>query len=173
MKIEYVFQDGLKRLIATKPLEEINVVMLCKLVDSNRQTFYYHFRDISDVVESIFLRDLNIKGKKAQEFEVIFKEMIAYINSNYRFVESINKSYASDKFESFLYSYFYMKVGALLKNRKDTGIDIIRYMSVLSAHELVFWVASRRKEKTGLLVKRMSTIWRYLVNQYESDMKRG
>lgn len=173
MKIEYVFQDGLKRLIATKPLEEINVVMLCKLVDSNRQTFYYHFRDISDVVESIFLRDLNVKGKKAQEFEVVFKEMIAYINSNYRFIESINKSYASDKFESFLYSYFYMKIGILLKNRKNTGIDIIRYISVLSAHELTFWVASRRKEKTGLLIKRMSTIWRYLVNQYESDMKRG
>ena len=56
MKIETAYQEGLKKLIKEKPLDEINVVMLCEECNSNRQTFYYHFRDISDVVESIFLK---------------------------------------------------------------------------------------------------------------------
>ena len=172
MKIEHVFQDGLKQLINEKPLEDINVTMLCDLVDSNRQTFYYHFRDISDVVESIFLRDINLIGKRTNDYESVLKEMINYINNNYKFVEAINKSYASEEFNSFMYSYFYMKIGVFLKNHDYTGIDIVRYISVLTAHELVFWVASKKKEKSALLQKRLNTIWRYLVNQYQSDLNR-
>lgn len=172
MKIQYAFQDGLKKIIETKPLEEINVVMLCDEVDSNRQTFYYHFRDIADVVESIFLRDLNLIGKRINDYDSALKEMINYINTNYKFVEAINKSYASDRFESFMYSYFYMKIGTLLKNHNIVGLDMVRYISVLSAHELAFWVASKKKERALLLQKRLTTIWRYLVNQYQSDLKR-
>ena len=56
MKTETKFQEGLKALLKTKPLDEINVIMLCDYVKSNRQTFYYHFRDISDVVDSTFLK---------------------------------------------------------------------------------------------------------------------
>ena len=173
MKVEYRFQEGLKELINEKPLEEINVIMLCERVKSNRQTFYYHFRDISDVVEAIFLKDINFIGKRLLDYETALKEMISYINSNYKFVESINRSYASDKFYWFMYSYFYMKVGILLKNHNISGLDIARYISVLSAQELVFWVASKKREKVSFLQKRLSTIWRYLVNQYQGDLNRN
>ena len=172
MKIEYKFQEGLKELILEKPLEEINVVMLCEKVGSNRQTFYYHFRDISDVVEAIFLKDINYIGKRLLDYDTALKEMIGYINDNYKFVESINRSYASDKLYWFMYSYFYMKVGILLKNHNISGLDIARYISVLSAQELVFWVASKKREKVSFLQKRLLTIWRYLVNQYQGDLSR-
>ena len=172
MKTEAKFQEGLKKLVLEKPLEEINVIMLCEEIDSNRQTFYYHFRDISDVVESIFLKEKIGYGKKVFDYEPALKEMINYINTNVKFVDAINKSYASDKFYSFLYSYFYMKIGVMLKNHNISGIDIVRYISTLSAQELVFWVASKRKEKSSFLIKRLVTIWHYLVNQYQSDLSR-
>lgn len=172
MKIEYKFQEGLKELILEKPLEEINVVMLCEKIGSNRQTFYYHFRDISDVVEAIFLKEINFIGKRLLDYESALKEMINYVNKNYKFVEAINKSYASDKVYSFMYSYFYMKVGILLKNHNISGLDIARYISVLSSKELVFWIASKKREKVSFVEKRLTTIWRYLVNQYQSDLNR-
>ena len=173
MKTEVKFQDGLKSLIIEKPLEDINVIMLCEKINSNRQTFYYHFRDISDVIESIFLKEKVGYGKKLLDYEPALKEMVNYINSNYKFVEAINKSYASDKFYSFLYSFFYMKTGILLKNHNLSGLDVARYISVLSAQELIFWVASKRKEKAPALIKRLTTIWHYLVNQYQSDLTRA
>lgn len=173
MKTENKFQDGLKQLISDRPLEEINVIMLCEKVDSNRQTFYYHYRDISDVVDSIFLKEKIGHGKKLMDYEPILKEMVNYINSNFKFIESINKSYASDKFESFLFSYFYTKIGFLLKDRKYSGIDICRYISCLSSKELALWVSSKRKEKAIILQKRLTTIWHYLVNQYQSDLSRS
>lgn len=91
MKIEFAYQEGLKKLIKEKPLDEINVVMLCEECNSNRQTFYYHFRDISDVVESIFLKAKVGYAKKLLDYEPILKEMINYINTNYNFVSAINK----------------------------------------------------------------------------------
>lgn len=171
-KIESVFQEGLVTLLKSKPLEEINVIMLCELVGSNRQTFYYHFRDISDVVDSTFLKVKIGYGKKLLDYESILKEMITYITQNSQYVTAINKSYAGDKLYSFMFSYFYLKVGNLLKNHNISGADITRYISVLSSQELVFWISNKRKEKSSLLIKRLSAIWHYLVNQYQSDLRR-
>lgn len=172
MKTEQVFQEGLKTLLKTKSLDEINVILLCDFVHSNRQTFYYHFRDIADVVDSTFLGAKVGYGKKLLDYEPILKEMINYISANYQYVSAINKSYASDRLHSFFFSYFYLKVGNLLKNHGISGQEIARYISVLSAHELNFWISNKRKEKAPLLIKRLNIIWRYLVTQYQSDLKR-
>ena len=172
MKTEQVFQDGLKSLLKEKPLDEINVIMLCDFVKSNRQTFYYHFRDISDVVDSTFLKAKVGYNKRLLDYEPILKEMISYISENYQYISAINKSYASDKLYSFFFSYFYMKVGAILKNYNYSGNEIIRYISVLSAQELIFWISNKRAEKNAVFIKRLNTIWHYLVSQYQSDLKR-
>ena len=172
MKTEQIFQEGLRTLLKQKPLDEINVIMLCDFVKSNRQTFYYHFRDISDVVDSTFLKAKVGYGKKFLDYEPILKEMISYISENYQYVSAVNNSYASDKLYSFFFSYFYLRIGNLLKNHRFFGQDITRYMSVLSAQELIFWISNKRAEKNASLTKRLNTIFRYLVTQYQSDIKR-
>jgi len=172
MKTEQLFQEGLKTLLKTKPLDEINVIMLCDFIKSNRQTFYYHFRDISDVVDSTFLKAKVGYGKKFLDYEPILKEMISYISENYQYVSAVNNSYASDKLYSFFFSYFYLRIGNLLKNHRFFGQEITRYMSVLSAQELIFWISNKRSEKNASLIKRLNTIFRYLVTQYQSDIKR-
>ena len=63
MKTEQIFQEGLRTLLKQKPLDEINVIMLCDFVKSNRQTFYYHFRDISDVVDVV----IDVSPTKAKD----------------------------------------------------------------------------------------------------------
>ena len=173
MKTEQLFQEGLKALLKNKPLDEINVIMLCDYVKSNRQTFYYHFRDIADVVDSTFLKAKVGYGKKFLDYEPILKEMINYISNNYQYVSAINRSYASDKLYSFFFSYFYLKVGNLLKNHGVQGHEITRYISILSAQELNYWISNKRAEKNVSFIKRLNTIWRYLVTQYQSDMKRS
>ena len=98
--------------------------------------------------------------------------MISYISENYHYISAVNNSYASDKLYSFFFSYFYLRIGNLLKNHRFFGQDITRYMSVLSAQELIFWISNKRNEKNALLIKRLNTIFRYLVTQYQSDIKR-
>ena len=42
------------KLIYTKPIETINVSSICDELEIKRQTFYYHYRDIFELVDSIF-----------------------------------------------------------------------------------------------------------------------
>lgn len=52
-----VLAEEFKRLLAKKPLDKITVKELVERCDINRQTFYYHFHDIYDLTEWIFLED--------------------------------------------------------------------------------------------------------------------
>ena len=163
MRIETRYQEKLKKLLKEKQLDEINVVMLCDAVKSNRQTFYYHYRDISDVVESILLKENIGYGKKLFDFESVVKAAIAFVNANYSFLNSIYNSYASEKVTSYFYSYFYQKILAIQKMDKKIGNDSVRYMCNLFSNELVYWIANKRKESQNNLIKRLQVIWNYFT----------
>ena len=174
MKIEAKFQLCLLKLIKEMPLDEINVVLLCEHVKSNRQTFYYHFRDISDVVESIFLKDKQTFNFKYKNFDGVMKQIIAYMNSKYSFLYAINKSFCSDKEESFFYSYFYSSISNLLGDVKKipNGNSIMRYLCTLYSSEMMYWLAQKRREKVEMLTRRMKVIWNYFTLQYHQDLRK-
>lgn len=175
MKIETKYQEGLKRLIKEKQLDEINVVMLCDAVKSNRQTFYYHYRDISDVVDSIFLKEKIGQGKILPDFESSLKAMIVYLNNNYSFVSAINNSFAQDKFTSFLYSYFYNKLSLIYKSEgKDPYAfrSILRMLSSIYSSELRVWISNKRKEHQERLIKRFIVVYNYFTTQYSAELRR-
>lgn len=46
-------REGLLRLMADKPINEISVKELTELVDVNRGTFYFHYTDIYDMLRKI------------------------------------------------------------------------------------------------------------------------
>ncbi len=176
MKIENKFREGLKNMIKTTPLDEINVVSLSKKVNSNRQTFYYHFRDISDVIESIFLKEKIVSKAKPHDFESIAKPLIAYINSNKQFLLSVANSFANDKLQEFIYSYFYQKIGQYLKSEKknlptNVAFYIQRYLSTLLSREFYFWLMNKKEEKQTHLMRRLLPIWDYFMNSYSLTLK--
>ncbi len=174
MKIEAKLQLGLLKLIKEMPLDEINVILLCESVKSNRQTFYYHFRDISDVVESIFLKEKASFSMKFKDFEGMMKQITAYVNNKYSFLYAINKSYCNDKEDSFFYSYFYSAISSLLGDVKKipNGNSIMRYLCTLYSSEMMYWIAQKRREKSEMLIRRMKVIWNFFTSQYHLDLRR-
>jgi AcrR family transcriptional regulator len=57
-------REGLLRLMADKPINEISVKELTELVDVNRGTFYFHYQDIYDLLrdmEADFFRQFDAK----------------------------------------------------------------------------------------------------------------
>ena len=180
MKTEAKYREGLKELLKEHSLDEINVVLLCKFVKSNRQTFYYHYRDISDVVENIFLKEKIDIARKANDFESYNKTVLSYINNNYNFLSKITKSYTSDKVREFFFSNYYKKISLLLKKGKPTdklssndAFTINRYLSNIISNELFFYISTKRKEKPASLVKRFNVLWNYFTNEYLLDLKKG
>ena len=51
--------SALKQMLAVKPIEKITVKDLVEICGVNRQTFYYHFDDVYDLLEWVFEEDAN------------------------------------------------------------------------------------------------------------------
>ena len=51
--------DALKKMMAVKPIERITVNDLVETCGVSRQTFYYHFDDVYDLLEWVFEEDAN------------------------------------------------------------------------------------------------------------------
>ena len=50
---------ALKQMMAVKPIDKITVKDLVEICGVNRQTFYYHFDDVYDLLEWVFEEDAN------------------------------------------------------------------------------------------------------------------
>ena len=51
--------NALKQMLAVKPIDKITVKDLVEVCGVNRQTFYYHFDDVYDLLEWVFEEDTN------------------------------------------------------------------------------------------------------------------
>ena len=173
MRTETKYRKGLKELIEKRPLNEINVVILCDYVESNRQTFYYHYRDISDVIENIFLQERIASVRKLSNFDSVMHAVINYINNSYHFLSEVAKSFASEKLSEFLYSFYYKNLIIIYNKTERNYSTIIRYISTISAKELMFWISTKRKEKQTSLIRRLNVLWNYLYLKYEGDLKKN
>ena len=59
---------ALKQMMAVKPIDKITVKDLVEICGVNRQTFYYHFDDVYDLLEWVFEEDAN----RVLPHEVVF-----------------------------------------------------------------------------------------------------
>ena len=50
---------ALKQMLTVKPIDKITVKDLVEICGVNRQTFYYHFDDVYDLLEWVFEEDAN------------------------------------------------------------------------------------------------------------------
>ncbi|MEG1565527.1 MAG: TetR/AcrR family transcriptional regulator [Bacilli bacterium] len=87
--------------IISKGIDSVNVQSLCSVLNVKRQTFYYYYRDMYDLVDSI-LGDYydDFKNKEINIYYI--SEVLEFIKENVNlFTEFINSS-LHELFESFL-----------------------------------------------------------------------
>ena len=102
--------QSLKRLMAKKSLQKITIQEIADDCGINRYTFYYHFKDIYDLVEWSCQEDAAkaLAGKKTYEtwqqgFEQIFEAVLA----NKPFIMNVYRSVSREQVENYLYKLTY------------------------------------------------------------------
>ncbi|MBR2765031.1 MAG: TetR family transcriptional regulator [Blautia sp.] len=94
-------------LLKEKPVAKITVKDIVEHCGVNRNTFYYHFRDIPDVVDFAMREELDrlLAGNvKARSFPELFFNVIAYLTDHRREILHIYNSLARDSFLRYLHS---------------------------------------------------------------------
>ena len=83
-------------ILKNKPLDRITVKDICEQCEINRNTFYYYFKDIYDVLEAIFEDEVRLVMDEAKEgvtFHDAYARVAALILNNR---EGIMHIYASE-----------------------------------------------------------------------------
>lgn len=124
MITEAKFKYALKEMMQSHPLEEINVTALCKKCNVHRQTFYYHYQDIYDLIAAIFLNEDLSDLEAAKDVKGVLKCLSKYIYTNFSFLCSTYNSAARDLTDDFLFGKLNAKLFALWSKDKAMGLSI-------------------------------------------------
>lgn len=103
-------EASLKNLLLKKPLDKITINDIADDCGINRMTFYYHFRDIYDLVEWSCAEDAKkaLDGKKTyQTWQQGLLQIFEAVKENKPFIMNVYRSVSREQVEQYLYKVTY------------------------------------------------------------------
>lgn len=157
---------SLKTLLKTKPLDKITIVDIVEDCEVNRQTFYYHFQDIYDLIEWIYTSEaLKVIGDKKTyaTWQEGFFHIFEYIENNRDFVMSTYHSVSREHLENFLYQETYrLLMDVVEEQAKDKSVREEDKAFIANFYKYGFvgimleWIQEGMKADIEELVNKMS-----------------
>lgn len=102
---------ALKKLITTKPINKITIKDITDSCGLNRQTFYYHFKDIYDLLDWSFREEFNFIDQYLQDpnktWEEILNGAVLYISQNKYICQCIVNGVGRDQLVLSLHNTIY------------------------------------------------------------------
>lgn len=161
-------EASLKNLLLKKPLSKITINDITEDCGISRMTFYYHFKDIYDLVEWSCLEDAKraLEGKKNYEtWQQGILQIFEAVLDNKPFIINVYRSVSREHVENYLFKLTYDLLISVV-NEKSAGItireedkefiaDFYKYAFV---GVMLNWVKDDMKEDPHKIVDRISVI---------------
>ena len=103
-------EASLKNLLLKKPLDKITINDITEDCGINRMTFYYHFKDIYDLIEWCCVEDAKkaLEGKKTYDtWQQGFLQIFEAVLDNKPFILNVYHSVSREQVELYLYKLTY------------------------------------------------------------------
>ena len=145
-------EASLKNLLLKKPLDKITISDITEDCGINRMTFYYHFKDIYDLVEWSCVEDAKkaLDGKKTYDTwqEGLFQILQAVLQ-NKPFIMNVYRSVNREKVEGYLYS---------MEVREEDKKAIANFYKYSFVGVMLEWIGSDMREDPKCIVERLSVL---------------
>lgn len=161
-------KTAFKELIKTKSINDITINDITSYCGLNRQTFYYHFTDIFNLIEYIFLDDLDSyigENKTYQTWEEGYKSLFNYCLDNKDFIYYTYNSISRKQVEHFLYNiaydFLYKVIKELSKSltiREEDVIYVTDFYKYVFVGLLTSWIDTNFKEDPNLIISKLDTL---------------
>ena len=159
---------ALKNLLREKKLNKITVQDIADECGINRQTFYYHFQDIYDLVEWTCIEHTEKVIKENKTYDTWQEGFLAVFDlakKDKTFIDNIYRSVSLEMLEQYLYRLVY----PLLKNvvdekakgqtvREENKKYIADFYKYAFVGVLLEWIRNDMAESPGQIVDRISRI---------------
>ena len=119
-------EASLKRMLLQKPLDKITIRDITEDCGVSRMAFYYHFRDIYDLVEWSCVEDAAraLQGKKTYDtWQEGLEQIFEAVLENKAFVLNAFRCISRDQMERFLFQLTYGLLRDVVEE-KSQGVDI-------------------------------------------------
>ena len=161
-------EASLKNLLLQKPLNKITVGDIANDCGINRMTFYYHFKDIYDLIEWSCVEDATkaLEGKKTYDtWQEGFLNIFNAVLDNKSFIMNVYRSVSREQIEMYLYKLTYNLLIDVV-NEKSVGMavsdedkkfiaDFYKYAFV---GIMLNWIRNDMKEEPKQIVDRLSVL---------------
>ena len=119
-------EASLKNLLLKKPLDKITINDITEDCGINRMTFYYHFKDIYDLIEWCCVEDARkaLEGKKTYDtWQQGFLQIFEAVLDNKPFILNVYHSVSREQVEIYLYKLTYdLLIGVV--EEKSEGMNV-------------------------------------------------
>lgn len=161
-------EASLKNLLLQKPLNKITVGDIANDCGINRMTFYYHFKDIYDLIEWSCVEDATkaLEGKKTYDtWQEGFLNIFNAVLDNKPFIMNVYRSVSREQIEMYLYKLTYNLLIDVV-NEKSVGMavsdedkkfiaDFYKYAFV---GIMLNWIRNDMKEEPKQIVDHLSVL---------------
>lgn len=159
---------SLKHLMDKIPLNKITVQEIVDDCELNRQTFYYHYQDIFDLLGWIYRTEAveSISDYKTYKtWEDGFLKIFLYIQKNKSFCLNTLNSLGRDHLDSFLHSVsFELIMGVVNEVSQDMKVKDEDKKFIADFYTLAFtglviqWMKTGMKEKPEVIIEKLSEL---------------
>lgn len=160
-------EAALKRQLLKKTLDKITINELAEDCGISRMTFYYHFRDIYDLVEWSCIEDATkaLQGKKTYNtWQEGLLQIFEAVYENKPFIMNVFRSVSREKIESFLFQLTYGLIESVVKEQArgmNITEDQMRFIAEFYKYSFVGimldWIRQGMKADYELIVRDICT----------------
>ena len=175
--------ESLKKLIRTKRLEKITINDLTSDCGDSRMAFYYHFKDIYDLVEWVCMEDGKraLRDKKTGDtWQEGISRIFEAVLENKDFIINVCRSVGRERVERYLYRFTYDIVRYVVEEKcRDTGLSERQKDSITHFYKYGFvgtmleWIDHGMKEDYREIVENMSVMLYENIDHSVCNFKRA
>lgn len=159
---------SLKNLLLQKPLTKITINDIAEDCGISRMTFYYHFKDIYDLVEWTCVEDaaMALEGKKTYDtWQEGFLNIFHAVQANKPFIMNVYRNVSRERIEKYLEPLIRSLILGVVEE-KSAGMTVSEEDKrfIAGFYEYAFvgimldWINGSMKEDPAVIVERTSRV---------------
>lgn len=165
---KYALETSLKKLLLQKPMDKITISDLTNDCGISRMAFYYHFKDIYDLVEWVCLEDAAraLQGKKTYDtWQEGLQQIFEAVIENKPFIMNVYRTLSREQIENYLFKLTHdLLIGVV--EEKSVGMEITEDEKAFIADFYKYgfvglvleWIDKGMKEDPKQIIERLNAL---------------
>ena len=161
-------EQSLKNLLLQKPLSKITISDIADDCGINRMTFYYHFKDIYDLIEWSCEEDARkaLEGKKTYDtWQQGLLQIFEAVQENRVFILNVYRSVSREQVENYLYKLTYqLLIGVVHEQAAGMSVREADQDFIATVYKYAFvglmldWIKNDMKADPAVIVDRLAAV---------------